>query len=194
MPLAARRGLVRTFMMTTLFIRTGIAAGLVALGLGAAFAQDHAAAPAASHDAMPPATVTLGALELSGGFTRATLPNAPVGGGFLTITNTGSEADLLVSATSPVAGEVQLHEMKMEGEVMKMQQLDAGIPVPAGETVTLAPGGLHLMFMQLNQPFVEGESVPVTLTFEKAGTIELMLTVGSPAAKDAGMNHSQHGG
>ena len=157
------------------------------------------AAAAESHDhhghhAMASGTVTLGALELSGAFTRATLPNAPVGGGFLSITNTGTEGDTLVSASSPAAGQVQLHEMKMEGEVMKMQELAGGIPVPAGETVTLAPGGLHLMFMQLKAPFVEGESVPVTLTFEKAGTVEIMLSVGSPAARDAGMDHSQHGG
>ncbi len=178
-------------------IRLAAAAGILALGLAPAFAQDHDThlqTQTMAHEAMTSPVVTVGALELSGGFTRATLPNAPVGGGFLTITNTGTEADTLLSAASPVAGEVQLHEMKMEGDLMKMQQLAGGIPLPSGETVTLAPGGLHLMFMQLKTPFVEGESVPVTLNFEKAGTVELMLMVGSPAARDAGMNHSQHGG
>ena len=69
------------------------------------------------------APVTLGSLEISGAFTRATLPNAPVGGGFLTITNTGAEPDRLVSVTSPVSGDVQMHEMAMEDDVMKMQRL-----------------------------------------------------------------------
>lgn len=143
---------------------------------------------------MGPATTSIGDLELSDGFARATLPNAPVGGGFITITNIGSEDDTLIAATSPFAGDVQLHEMKMDGDVMKMQQLESGIPVPAGETVTLEPGGLHLMFMQLKQPFVEGTEVPVTLTFEKAGSIDVMLTVGGIAAKEPAMDHSMHGG
>lgn len=134
--------------------------------------------PAAAHD-----TFTAGDLEISGGFTRATLPNAPVGGGYITITNTGTEDDTLIAASSPVAEEVQLHEMKMEGDVMKMAELPGGIPVPAGETVTLAPGGLHLMMMGLREPLVENESVPVTLTFAKAGTVEIVLLVASPNAK-----------
>jgi copper(I)-binding protein len=116
-----------------------------------------------------------------------------VAGGFLSISNTGSADDTLIAATSPFAGDVQLHEMKMEGDVMKMQELPAGIPVPAGQTVMLKPGGLHLMFMQLKQPLVEGTQVPVTLTFEKAGTVELLLDVGGAAAKAPAM-HSMHGG
>jgi periplasmic copper chaperone A len=136
-------------------------------------------------DAHAGAPVTLGDLEISGGFTRATLPNAPVGGGYITITNKGSADDRLVSAASPVAGLVQLHEMKMDGAVMKMGELPDGIPVPAGETVTLAPGGLHIMFMQLNQPFVEGTKVPVTLTFERAGTVGVELDVAGIGAAAA---------
>jgi len=141
------------------------------------------------------AEVTLGTLTLSGAFTRATLPNAPVGGGYVTITNTGSEDDRLTSATTPIAGEVQIHEMKLEGDIMKMAELADGLAIPAGETVTLAPGGFHLMFMQLNQALVEGTEVPVTLTFEKAGTVEIMLTVEGIAARmpSAGA-HDMHGG
>ena len=145
---------------------------------GAALAAALIVTPTLAHD-----TFTVGAIEISGGFTRATLPNAQVGGGYLTITNTGSEDDALVAASSPVAGDVQLHEMKMEGDVMKMSERGHGIPVPAGETVTLAPGGLHLMFMALNQPLVENEAVPVTLTFEKAGAVDIVLLVASPGAK-----------
>ena len=133
------------------------------------------------------ATVTVGTLSLSGAFARATLPNAPVGGGFLTITNTGGEPDRLMGAASPVAEKVQLHEMKMAGDVMKMSELENGVEIPAGQTVSLAPGGLHIMFMGLKAPFVEGQTVPVTLTFEKAGPVEIELVVGAVAADHA--NH-----
>jgi copper(I)-binding protein len=124
----------------------------------------------------------LGAINISLPFTRATLPNAPVGGGFLTIENEGPEADRLISASSPAAAEVQIHEMAMEGDVMKMRQLADGLELPAGQTVVLAPGGFHLMFMGLKQAFVEGETVAVTLTFEKAGSVEVLLPVEAAAA------------
>jgi uncharacterized protein YcnI/copper(I)-binding protein len=136
--------------------------------------------------------VTVGDLEITGAFTRATLPNAPVGGGYLTITNNGAADDRLVSVSTPLAGTSQIHEMKMEGDVMKMNELPDGLAIPAGESVSLAPGGYHLMFMGLTGPFVEGQSIAVTLTFEKAGTVEVQLPVGSPAAKGPAMGHSMH--
>lgn len=144
--------------------------------------------PAFAHDG----TTHLGPINISLPFSRATLPNAPVGGGFLTIENTGAEADRLVSVASPVSGSVQLHEMAMDGDVMKMRHLQDGIEIPAGETVTLSPGGLHIMFMGLAQAFVEGEAVPVTLTFEKAGTIDMELPVMSPAADGPATGHEHH--
>lgn len=150
---------------------------------------------AAPAGAQAPATVTAGTLELSGAFTRATLPNAPVGGGYVTITNTGGEADRLVAAASPVAGDVQIHEMKMEGDIMKMAELPDGIEIPAGETLVLTPGGFHLMFMQLNTALVEGTTIPVTLTFEKAGVVEILLSVEGIAARaPAEGGHEMHGG
>lgn len=144
---------------------------------------------ATGHDAMhgghgqaaDAARSEVGDLELDGAYARAMLPGQPVGGGFVTIKNNGSEDDRLVSASSPAAGAVELHEMAMEGEVMKMRKLEDGIPVPAGETVELKAGGLHLMFMQVATPFAEGDTVPVTLTFEKAGQVEVTLPVGSAA-------------
>lgn len=156
------------------------------LSTGPAFAQH-----AMQHGAMAAPTATapavhFGDLEISGAFTRATLPNAPVGGGYLTIVNSGSTDQRLVAARSPVAGEVQLHEMKLEGDMMKMRQLEGGIAIPAGATVTLAPGGLHLMLMGLNQTLAEGSQVPVTLVFEPAGEVEIALAVGSLAAGAAG--------
>lgn len=148
-------------------------AGTLALALPV-IAQDHAGHAGA--------TITLGAIEISAPFTRATLPNAPVAGGFLTLTNTGSEDDRLVSAASAIARAGQIHEMAMEGDIMKMRQLADGVVIPAGETIVFEPGGLHLMFMGLNQALVEGDTVQVTLTFEKAGEITLDLPVAGAAA------------
>lgn len=139
------------------------------------------------------ASVMAGSLELSGAFTRATLPAAKVGGGFLTITNHGTESDRLVSAASPATPMVQLHEMRMDGDVMKMRELENGIEIPAGETVILAPGGLHLMFMKMTTPFVEGEEVSVTLGFEKAGTVDIMLHVGGMADRKPMHGHMDAG-
>ena len=136
------------------------------------------ATPAFAHNGV----THLGDINISLLFSRATLPNAPVGGGFLTIENTGAEADRLVSVTSTVAGDTQIHEMAMDGDVMKMRQLKDGLEIPAGETVVLAPGGFHIMFMGLKQAFVEGETVAVTLTFEKAGSVEVLLPVEAAAA------------
>jgi uncharacterized protein YcnI/copper(I)-binding protein len=127
--------------------------------------------------------VSVGDLNITAGFTKAMLPGQPVGGGFVTIANKGTSDDRLVSASSDRAGEVQLHEMAMEGDVMKMRQLPDGIPVPAGQTVELVPGGLHLMFFKVVEPFQEGQSVKVTLTFEKAGAVDVVLPVGPAKAK-----------
>ncbi len=138
-------------------------------------------------------TITLGALEISGAFSRATLPNAPVAGGFMTITNTGETPDRLVSASSEVAGHMEVHEMAMKGDVMQMRELAEGLPIPAGATVTLKPGSFHLMFMDLKQPLVEGETVTVTLTFEQAGAVTLPLAIGAINAKAHG-DHAAHGG
>ena len=139
------------------------------------FAQD-------AHAGHHAEVVVLGQIEITGAFTRATLPNAPVGGGFLTITNKGTEADRLVSVSTDIAKEAQIHEMAMEGDVMKMRQLKDGLEIPAGETVALEPGGFHLMFMGLSGAIKEGDVVPVTLTFEKAGTVSVDLVAGATAA------------
>lgn len=146
------------------------------------FAQD-------AHAGHHAEVVVLGSIEISGAFTRATLPNAPVGGGFLTITNKGAQADRLVSASVEIAKEAQIHEMAMEGDVMKMRQLKDGLEIPAGETVALEPGGFHLMFMGLSGAIKEGDVVPVTLTFEKAGTVTVDLVAGATAADAPAHGH-----
>lgn len=90
---------------------------------------------------------------------------------YVKIENKGDADDMLTGAMSPVAETVEIHDMTMEGMVMKMRKLD-GVPVKAGETVELAPGGKHIMLIGLHGPIEEGASVPLTLVFEKAGRIE----------------------
>ncbi|EJZ21685.1 nuclear export factor GLE1 [Rhizobium sp. Pop5] len=89
----------------------------------------------------------------------------------------------MISVTSPAAGEVQIHEMVTKDNVMRMRQLKDGIAIAAGQTVKLEPGNLHLMFQKVTTPFKQGATVPVTLTFEKAGKVDLVLQVLSAQGK-----------
>jgi uncharacterized protein YcnI/copper(I)-binding protein len=133
-----------------------------------------------------------GDIVVSDFWARATLPNQKVGGGYMVITNNGAEDDRLVSMASPVSGEVEVHEMSMENDIMRMRPLEEGIAIPAGETVELAPGGLHVMFQELEGGFVEGETVPVTLTFEKAGEVTLELPVLAAGSTGGADDHGNH--
>ncbi|QWD74831.1 copper chaperone PCu(A)C [Polynucleobacter sp. TSB-Sco08W16] len=126
-------------------------------------------------------TVSTDAIKIDDAFTRATAPGQQVAGGFMKIENKGNVPDQLLSASSPAAGEVQLHEMAMDGNVMKMRQVK-DIAVPANGSVELKPGGYHLMFMSLKGPFVAGESVPVKLKFAKAGDVEVKFPVNTAGA------------
>lgn len=119
-------------------------------------------------------------------FSRATPGGAKVGVGYMTIVNKGATADRLVSASSPAASKVEVHEMKMEGGVMKMRELAGGVPVEPGKSSALVPGGNHLMLMGLKAPLKEGDKVPVTLTFEKAGKVEVTLDVMGIGAQSPG--------
>jgi copper(I)-binding protein len=135
------------------------------------------AAPAAAH------SLTLGPLEITDLWTRATPPGAPTAGGYLTITNTGSEADRLVAVASPAAGSAQIHQMSMKDGVMTMHPVAGGVAIPPGGSVTLAPDGFHIMFMGLKAGLKEGGTMPVTLTFEKAGSIDTAMQVMAIGAK-----------
>ncbi|POF34834.1 copper chaperone PCu(A)C [Roseibium marinum] len=139
------------------------------------------------------ADYTAGDLTITGPWTRATPPRAKAGGGFIEVINNGAEADRLIAAASDVAGKVELHEMAVTDGVMTMREMEAGIDIPAGETVALQPGGLHIMFMGLNQPFKEGTKVPVVLTFEKAGDVAIELDVAAMGAKSMDGGHAGHG-
>ena len=131
--------------------------------------------------------VVLGDISLSGHWTRAMLPGQKAGGGFVTIANTGSQDDRLVAVSTPGVKRAEIHEMSVVDDVMKMRPLADGLVLPAGETVELKPGGYHMMFMGVEQPFKEGGMVPVVLTFEKAGEIEIMLPVMAAGSKS--MDH-----
>src|SRR5215471_17099674 len=115
--------------------------------------------------------VKAGDLVISQAWSRATPKGAKTGGGYLTIENKGSAPDRLIDGSSDVAGSVQVHEMSTEGGVMKMRPVENGLTIEPGKTVKLAPGGYHLMMMDLKQPLKRGDKLPVTLQFEKAGTV-----------------------
>ncbi|GAA0778149.1 copper chaperone PCu(A)C [Roseibium denhamense] len=135
----------------------------------------------------------VGDLTLVHPWTRATPPKAKAGGGFIEIINSGTEADRLVGARSDFAAKVEIHEMAVTDGIMRMRELDNGIEIPAGGTVALEPGGLHIMFMGLKQPFEEGSTVPVVLTFEKAGDYAIDLAVAKMGAKASGKDGHDHG-
>jgi len=118
------------------------------------------------------------------------------GAAFAMLTTTGNEMDRLVAASAPVSERTELHTHLMENGIMKMRQVQA-IEVHPGEPTMLQPGGLHIMFINLRAPLEEGQQIPVTLTFEKAGQVVVTATVMGPGAKGPGdmkgMSHMGHG-
>ncbi len=134
--------------------------------------------------------VKAGDLVITQAWARATPGGAKVGGGYLTIENKGSAPDRLTGGSADIAGKVEVHEMATENGVMKMRQLEKGLTIDPGKTVKLAPGGYHLMMLDLKGPLKQGEKVPVTLDFEKAGKVNVTLDVqGVGAQAPAGSDH-----
>jgi copper(I)-binding protein len=138
------------------------------------------ALPAMAHD------YKIGSIEITTPWTRATPPSARTGGGFMTITNKGTVADRLVAARSNASDKVEVHEMQMDGSVMRMRELAKGLEIPPGATVMLKPGSYHIMFMELKAPLAKDAKVPVTLVFEKAGSIDIQLDVQAMGAMPQG--------
>jgi copper(I)-binding protein len=137
--------------------------------------------------------VKVGDLVITQPWSRATPGGAKVAGAYLTVQNKGSAADRLVSGSAEIAGHVEIHEMAMDGGVMKMRALDKGLAIEPGKTVKLAPGGYHVMLMDLKNPLKQGDKVLVTLQFEKAGKVNLILDVeGVGAQAPGGGDHSGH--
>src|SRR5579863_8670416 len=121
--------------------------------------------------------IKAGDLVITQAWSRATPGGAKVGGGYLTIENVGSVADRLIGGSADIAEKVQLHEMAVNNGVMTMRPLDQGLVIEPGKTVKLAPGGYHLMLLDLKNPLKQGDKVPVTLEFERAGKVSLLLDV-----------------
>ena len=144
--------------------------------------------PALAHE------IKAGSLEIVHPHAPAMLPGAAVGGGFMTIINHGTADDRLLSVTTDRSGKVELHQMSMENDVIKMRALKDGIPLPAGKTVKLSHGGAHVMFKSVADPFVEGETFDATLHFETAGAVEVEFHVDSPDGKggDDDSAHQHH--
>ena len=128
----------------------------------------------------------VGAITIGHPYARATAAGQPTGGGFMKFVNGGAN-DKLLSVSAEVSNSVEIHEMKMEGDVMKMRQVD-GIELPASKTVELKPGGYHVMFIGLKAPLKVGDSFPVKLKFEKAGVVTVDVKVEAPGA-DHSMKH-----
>jgi len=156
----------------------------------------HALACMAALFALPGAPVhaqevKAGDLVITQPWSRATPGGAKIAGGFLTIENKGSAPDRLISGAGDFAGKVEIHEMAVNNGIMTMRPLDKGLVIEPGKTVKLAPGGYHLMLMDLKTPLKQGDKVPLTLEFEKAGKVVLSLDVqGVGAQAPAGHDHS----
>lgn len=127
--------------------------------------------PAAAHQ------YKVGSIELRHPWTRATPPGAAVAVVYVEIVNKGEEADRLLAVASPLAEAGDIHETKMDGDVMQMRRIEGGLEIPPGATIVLKPGGLHGMLTKLKQSLVQDQTVKATLTFEKAGAIEVELVV-----------------
>lgn len=120
----------------------------------------------------------LGEIDIGHPYARPTREGQMVGAGYLKLANKGP-VERLVAASSPAAGTVEIHSMSMEGDVMKMRQVDA-IEIATGQTVELKPGGYHLMLMGLKAPLKVGDKFPLTLKFEKSGEVVVTVNVEEP--------------
>jgi copper(I)-binding protein len=134
------------------------------------------ASPALADSVKASEPVKLGNLTIANAWARATPPGATTAAAYFTVTNTGTAADTLTGASAPMAGMTMLHKMEMTGSVMKMRMVD-GIAIPPGKSVTLAPDGFHVMMTGVTKPLKAGDTLPLTLTFAKAGAVTLTVPV-----------------
>jgi len=144
-----------------------------------------AASPALAKD------YKVGQIEIEDLWVRATVPGQPNGAGYMKIENDGKQADRLLAVQSPAAERIELHATGNENGVARMRRVD-GVEIAADGKATLAPGGHHIMFLKLKEPFKAGTQIPATLTFEHAGQVDVSFEV-KPAAYnpegEGSMNH-----
>ncbi len=180
------KGTLRRGPIAALIMLMALSVALVAVACGGDDDEDDA-----NGDSTPAVTAgtKLGNLTISGEWVRPTTNE--VSAAYLTVHNSG-EADALVKASTPLTSTVQLHEVITEGSSSKMQEKPGGFPVPADGMLELKPGGFHIMMMDLKAPIALGETVSLTLTFEKAGEVTIEAPV--KAAPDMGNGPMNHGG
>ena len=140
-----------------------------------------AAAPAAFAQAGGPSKI-----NVEQPWARATPAGAMTGAVYMTLANKTDTADRLIAASSDVAGKVQVHEMAVVNGIMQMRELPSGLAIPAGGSVTLKPGGYHVMLIGLKKPLIAGQSLPLTLTFAKAGNISITVPIQAVGATHSG--------
>lgn len=145
--------------------------------------------PAMAADGHDPAGVEIGDLTVRDVWARASVTANGVA--YLSVHNGGTEDDTLIAARSPAAGMADLHTILMDEGVMRMRPVE-NMPIPAGATVTLEPGGLHIMLMHLHGPLTEGDSITLFLTFANAGEVQLEVPVMAAGAEGPAMSHG-HG-
>jgi periplasmic copper chaperone A len=161
---------LRTFISPSIHRAIGAAAMLPAIALLAAPAR------AADYNAGP--------MQITQPWARATPKGASTGAAYMTIANKGTAADRVSCVADDASGQCQIHSMTMTGGVMEMRPVEGGLEIKPGETVTLKPGGYHVMFVNLTRPLVQGQAVKVTLKFEHAGAVDVdcpIAGIGAPA-------------
>jgi periplasmic copper chaperone A len=135
----------------------------------------------------------VGSIEIDRPWSRAVPKGATVAAGYLTIRNTGSEPDRLVSGSTPVAGKFEIHEMSMDNGIMRMRPVPDGVVIKPGETVELKPQSFHIMMMGLKQPIEKGKPFKGSLVFEKAGAVDVDFSVEAVGAMaPATTGHDMH--
>ena len=135
-------------------------------------------------------TSDLAVVNVTGAICRPTPEGRQVTGCYLTLT--ASRDDTLMTAESSASALAQVHESSMENNMMVMYEAKAGLPLPAGQAVSLAPGGNHIMLLGVKEPLAAGDTVPLTLTFASAAPVEVEASVGQPALPAGKMDHSGH--
>jgi len=126
----------------------------------------------------------VGSIHISQPWSRATPKGATTGAGYMTLSNKGATPERVSCVSDDASAQCQIHTMTMEGGVMKMRPVEGGLEIKPGESVTLKPGGNHMMFLSLKHPLEQGGAVKATLKFEHAGTIDVeypVLAIGAPA-------------
>jgi copper(I)-binding protein len=129
----------------------------------------------------------VGSIQITQPWARATPKGAITGAAYMTVTNSGTTAQHLNCVSSDAATECQIHEVTMDGGVMKMRPLQGGLEVKPGETVTLKPGGFHLMLVGLKQPLQAGKSIDATFKVDSGGTVQVAFPIAAIGAPAPGM-------